>query len=224
MNIICYYRRSKKDYDSTLGLESQRSAVLEYAKRTKGKVIHEFTEIESGTRKNRHKRTVILQAIAMCKDEKAILVIAKLDRLARDLEFITSLGNSGVKFVACDMPDANELTIHILAAVAQAEAKTISARITSALAEKKKKGEPLGWLTHKNPVCPLSNEGRVKAAETLRERARENPNNQRAVEYAKLLVNNGLPFKTVAEKMNNQGFKSPKGFKVNEITVTRWVR
>ena len=104
-------------------------------------LVGEFTEIESGKRSDRPE---LEKALAACKKQKAKLVIAKLDRLSRNLAFIATLMESGVQFVAADMPEANELTVHIMAAMAQYEGKQISKRTKDALAAAKKRGVRLG--------------------------------------------------------------------------------
>jgi len=104
-------------------------------------LIAEFTEIESGKRNDRPE---LEKALAACKKQKAKLVIAKLDRLSRNLAFIAALMDSGVEFIAVDNPHANKLTIHILAAVAQHEREIISARTSAALQAAKARGKRLG--------------------------------------------------------------------------------
>lgn len=126
---------------SGLGLEAQRKAVEDYLNGGRWSVIEEVVEVESGKRSDRPKLT---EALRLCRLHDATLVIAKLDRLSRDAAFLMKLQNEGVKFVAADMPDANELTIHIMAVVAQAERKMISARTKAALAAAKARGVKLG--------------------------------------------------------------------------------
>jgi DNA invertase Pin-like site-specific DNA recombinase len=121
---------------SGLGLEAQRSAVDDYLNGGRWELVKEFVEVESGKRNDRPQ---LAEALRVCKQKKAKLVIAKLDRLARNVHFISGLLESGVEFIACDMPAANKLTIHILAAVAEAEAEAISARTKAALAKSEKK-------------------------------------------------------------------------------------
>ena len=106
-----------------------------------GVLVGEFTEIESGKRSDRPE---LEKALAACKKQKAKLVIAKLDRLSRNLAFIATLMESGVEFVAVDNPHANKLTVHILAAVAQHEREMISERTKAALAAAKRRGTRLG--------------------------------------------------------------------------------
>ncbi len=143
---IAYYRVSTdKQGRSGLGLEAQQQAVNFFLK-GRGELIQSFTEIESG-RKN--DRPELLTALDECRKNKAVLVIAKLDRLARNVYFISGLMESGVEFVAVDMPEANRLTIHILAAVAEHEREMISQRTKAALQAAKKRGVKLGSPTPK---------------------------------------------------------------------------
>ena len=141
MKYVAYYRVStKKQGVSGLGLEAQKDAVHRYI--APELIDFEFIEIETGTSKK--KRPVLAQALELCKKHDATLLIAKLDRLARNVSFVSSLMDSKVKFKAVDFPEANELTIHILSAIAQHEAKIISSRIVDALAVKKRRGETMG--------------------------------------------------------------------------------
>src|SRR5262245_26576438 len=126
---------------SGLGLEAQRKAVDDYLNGGSWKLAAEFVEIESGKRSDRPQ---LMAALAACKKLRARLVIAKLDRLARNVNFISGLMETGVEFIAADMPFANKLTIHILAAVAEHEREAISARTKAALAAAKARGIKLG--------------------------------------------------------------------------------
>lgn len=139
---VAYYRVSTdRQGKSGLGLDAQREAVMGYLNGGKWTLVSEFTEIESGKHADRPE---LVAALAACKKQKAKLVIAKLDRLSRNLAFIATLMESGVEFVAADMPHANKLTVHILAAVAQHEREMISERTKAALAAAKKRGQQLG--------------------------------------------------------------------------------
>lgn len=128
---------------SGLGLEAQRDAVTRYLNGGHWQLVREIVEIESGKRND---RPAIAEALRLCRLHRVPLVIAKLDRLARNVHFISSLMESGVDFVACDFPEANRLTVHILAAVAEHEASMISARTKSALSAAKARGKVLGGL------------------------------------------------------------------------------
>ena len=137
---IAYLRVSTiRQGESGLGLEAQAAAISRYV--GNGTLIQTFTEVESGKRCDRPQLTAALE---LAKRTGAMLVVAKLDRLARDVSFIAGLMNASVDFVACDMPHANRLTLHILAAVAEDEARRISERTKSALAAAKARGVVLG--------------------------------------------------------------------------------
>src|ERR1700687_402779 len=139
---VAYYRVSTaRQGASGLGLEAQRAVVDQYFNGSDGKVIAEFTEVETGTRTDRPQ---LVEALKACELYGAKLIIAKLDRLARNVAFISNLMDSSVEFVAVDFPQANRLTIHILAAVAEREREMISQRTKAALAAAKARGTKLG--------------------------------------------------------------------------------
>jgi DNA invertase Pin-like site-specific DNA recombinase len=139
---VAYYRVStQRQGRSGLGLEAQQEAVRNYLDGGDWRIIAEFTEVESGKRKDRPK---LADALAACRMHGAKLIIAKLDRLARNVAFVSALMDAGVEFEAVDFPQANRLTIHILAAVAEHEAKAISERTKAALAAAKRRGVKLG--------------------------------------------------------------------------------
>ena len=139
---IAYYRVSTvRQGQSGLGLDAQRNSVRDYLKTRGWPPIEEFTEIESG-RKNA--RPELSKALRACRLHGATLVIAKLDRLARNASFLLNLKDAGVDFEAVDLPDANRLTVGIMALVAESEAEAISQRTKAALAEAKKRGVKLG--------------------------------------------------------------------------------
>jgi DNA invertase Pin-like site-specific DNA recombinase len=139
---VAYYRVStKRQGASGLGLEAQREAVADYLRRNTGKLTAEFTEVESGKLRN---RPMLDAALLECRLTGATLLVAKLDRLARNVLFTSTLMKSEVAFIAVDFPKANNLTIHILAAVAEHEAEAISLRTKDALAAAKRRGVKLG--------------------------------------------------------------------------------
>ena len=139
---VAYYRVSTaKQGQSGHGLEAQKTAVESYLNGGNWKLVGEFVEVESGKRKNRPQLNA---ALALCKKQKATLIIAKLDRLARNLHFISGLMESRIEFLAVDNPTANRLTVQILAAVAEEEARAISSRTKAALASAKARGVILG--------------------------------------------------------------------------------
>ena len=144
---MAYYRVSTdKQGQSGLGLDAQRAAVELHARSVGAEVIAEFQDVESGRKDD---CTGLAAALALCRSKRAILLIAKLDRLARSVAFISNLMESGVDFLAADMPTVNRLTIHVLAAVAEHEREMISQRTKAALAAAKVRGTRLG-----NPRLP----------------------------------------------------------------------
>src|SRR6266436_4972669 len=154
---VAYYRVSTdRQGRSGLGLDAQRYAVMRHVASHDGELIADFCEIESGKRSDRPQ---LAAAIAAAKKAKATLIIAKLDRLARNVHFISGLMESGVEFVAADMPMANRLTVHILAAVAEHEREAISARTKAALAAAKARGVELG--KHGKAILAPRNRGQA---------------------------------------------------------------
>jgi DNA invertase Pin-like site-specific DNA recombinase len=140
--IIAYHRVSTKQQGASgLGLDAQREAVKQYVESVGARIDAAYTEVESGKIADRPE---LAKAIAHARRSKAKLVIAKLDRLARNVAFVSALMESGVDFLACDNPHANRLTIHILAAVAEDEARRISERTKAALQAAKARGQLLG--------------------------------------------------------------------------------
>lgn len=137
---VAYYRVSTDHQGATgYGIEAQKATVARY---THGaEVIAEFTEVESGRKADRPQ---LAEAMACAKRNKAVLIIAKLDRLARSVHFISGLMESGVEFHACDMPKANRFTLHIFAAMAEQEARATSERTKAALQAVKARGVKLG--------------------------------------------------------------------------------
>ena len=142
MRLVAYTRVSTEQQGrSGLGLEAQQWTVQQLAASRSAGIVAEFTEVESGRKSDRPE---LAKALAMCKAQGCTLVVAKLDRLARNVAFISALMESGVEFIACDMPAANRLILHIMAAVAEEEARLISQRTKDALAAAKARGVKLG--------------------------------------------------------------------------------
>ena len=187
--LVAYLRVStRKQGESGLGLEGQQTAIDAYAKQVNGEVIAKYVEIESGKRSD---RPDLIRAIAQAKRMKAVLIVAKLDRLARNVAFLSRLLESGVEFVACDNPSANRLTIHILAAVAEAEAKAISDRTKAALASAKVRGKAAADAY--SDIAPLIHQ----------------------------LHDEGMTLQAIADKMNAEGQRTPRGAKFAATTVYR---
>lgn len=163
MGFVAYHRVStEKQGRFGLGLEAQKELVQAHLARTGGEFMEEFVEVESGAKAD---RPVLQEAIRKAKSCGATLLIAKLDRLSRSVHFISGLMESGVRFVACDMPEANELTVHIMAAFAEHERKRISERTKAALAAAKARGTKLG-----NPNLKANHEAQKEAADKRAEK------------------------------------------------------
>lgn len=207
MNYVAYYRVStQKQGTSGLGLEAQQAAVTAFA----GEPVESYTEVESGKRSDRPQLAL---AIAACKRLGATLVIAKLDRLARNVHFISGLMESGIEFVACDNPNANRLTVHILAAVAEDEARRISDRTKAALVAYKARGGRLG--NPKNLTTVAARKGtaaNVAAAKTYREPARK---------VALALRSKGYSLAAIAETLTGRGILTRRGKAWSPTAVMR---
>lgn len=217
--VIGYMRVSTKGQgESGLGIEAQRAAVEAYAKQTGATLTMCYTEVETGKLADRPE---LAKALAHARRSKATLVVAKLDRLARNVAFLSALMDSKAPFVACDNPHANRLTLHILAAVAEAEAVAISQRTKAALAAYKARGGKLGAQL---PQCRnLTEEARVKGAH----RAGLAVAKAAAEAYADLLPvlaelrNKGLSLQAIADALNGQGHTTRRGKPWNPVQVSR---
>lgn len=199
---IAYFRVSTaKQGQSGLGLEAQQSTVRAYCRATGLTISSEFTEIETGTRKK--KRPQFDAAIHEAKAAGAVLVIAKLDRLARDVRVVSELMDSGVDFVAVDMPDANKLTIHIMAALAEHEARLISVRTREALAAAKARGTKLGGPKGFTP------EAQAMGPQAMRSAAVEAMRQPTA--FARSLKEQGYSLHRIAATLTESGFTTRKG-------------
>lgn len=211
---IAYYRVSTaRQGRSGLGLEAQRSAVLSYLNGGAWELLDEFTEVESGKRSDRPQ---LAAALAACRLHKATLVIAKLDRLARNVAFVSALMEAGVEFVAVDFPSANRLTVHILAAVAEHEAKAISDRTRAALQAAKARGVTLGGF--RGRAGTTADLERARAARTASA-------DQRATDLAGtitgLQASGVTSLRSIAEALNAQRITAPRGGEWSAIQVAR---
>jgi DNA invertase Pin-like site-specific DNA recombinase len=160
---VPYYRVSTdRQGRSGLGLEAQQKAVRDYLNGAAWEIVGEFVEVESGKRADRPE---LARALDVCRKHKAKLVIAKLDRLSRNLAFIATMMESGVEFLAVDNPHASKLTLHILAAVAEHEREAISERTKAALAAAKARGKRLGTP---DPVGAVARMGAAHKEQAVR--------------------------------------------------------
>jgi DNA invertase Pin-like site-specific DNA recombinase len=212
-DFVAYYRVSTtKQGESGLGLEGQRQAVGNFLKSQQAgsdQPIAEFTEIESGKRSKN--RPQLLAAIELCKAKKATLVIAKLDRLSRNVNFISGLMDAKVSFIACDMPTATELTIHIYSAMAQHEANLISHRTKAALQVLKAQGVKLGNKRWSESIG-LAAQAKTKTAQTPP---------PAVLTMIKKHRDEGMALKAIADQLNALGIKTPQGKAWYAMTVQR---
>lgn len=207
MKIVSYLRVStRKQGNSGLGLDAQRTAIAAYAAHRHGQVINTFTEIESG---KLNARPELAKALHLAKVTGATLVIAKLDRLSRNAAFLLTLRDSGVRFIAADMPDANDLTVGIMALVAQQEREAISRRTKEALTAAKARGIRLG---NPNGAEALRRAGRGNAAslQAIRHAADSHAQNLKPVLDA-LAVEGVVSLGAVAAALNERGMLTPRG-------------
>jgi DNA invertase Pin-like site-specific DNA recombinase len=202
---ISYVRVStERQGKSGLGLEAQRAAVTAYVIGQRGLLVEEFREIESGKKDDRPQ---LAAALAACRRHKAVLVIAKLDRLARRVSFISALMDGDVDFVACDFPQANRLTLHILAAVAEHEREMISQRTKAALQAAQSRGMKLGNRTNAHECL-----ARARAARSAQ--ARRQAENLRPI-IDQIMRSGVTSLRLIAAALTARGIRTPRG-------STRW--
>lgn len=197
---IAYYRVStEKQGKSGLGLEAQRLAVLEYLNVGQWELLAEYIEIESGKRNDRPQLSLALKA---AKKAGAVLIIAKLDRLARNVAFIANLMEAGVDFVACDMPTASRMVLHVMAAFAEEEARRISERTRAALQVAKARGKTLGGRRTASQY-EASATTRIAAAGRHAENVRP---------VISSIQQSGITsYAAIAEALNNRGIRTGRG-------------
>jgi DNA invertase Pin-like site-specific DNA recombinase len=196
---VAYYRVSTdRQGRSGLGLDAQAESVRQHVARAGGDIIATFTEVESGKRSDRPE---LAKAMDIARRKKATLVIARLDRLSRNLAFIANLMESRVDFIACDNPYATRLTLHILAAVAEHEREMISARTKAALAAAKARGAKLG-----NPrpraASKIGAAANAAGADRFAERVRPTISN---------LAAQGFSLRRIAGELNARGLRTARG-------------
>jgi DNA invertase Pin-like site-specific DNA recombinase len=210
---IAYYRVStERQGRSGLGLEAQRKAVADYLNGGAWALVEEFVEVESGKRADRQE---LAKALKACRAHKAVLVIAKLDRLSRNAAFLLNLRDAGVEFVAADLPAANRLTVGIMALVAEEEALMISARTKAALAAAKVRGTKLGFA---NPARIDQHEISAKGVAAVTAGADRHAANVlpiiRTIQAAGVASLHG-----VADALNARGIHTARGGKWYAATV-----
>ena len=229
---VCYFRCStQKQGADGLGISAQKSAVNNFVKKQVGTVIGEFTEIETGTRKR--KRVEIYKALELTKKEGATLLVAKLDRLARDVEFTSALYNTGVDFVCCDNPSANKLTIQLLSVIAEHEAEAISSRIKSALSVKKERIRQ-GIFINKDgsEMKPVNGQYRLGnpngfgdfqklGALKIKELAATNKSNIQAMDIICSAREQNMTLQQIADKLNSLQYVTRHGKSFSPTQVSR---
>lgn len=211
MRYVSYIRVSTKGQESSgLGLEAQQASIQRHLESQGGDLVGEYREAESGKRCDRPQ---LQAAMERCRTEGATLLIAKLDRLARNVHFISGLMESGVAFVACDMPSANRLTLHILAAVAEEEARAISERTKRALEARRARGLPMGGQNCTGPrtEAQLRHLGAIgsRGCQTNREKAEAFRQTMRQMIQERLARGESLG--QVARDFNAQGLPTARG-------------
>ena len=213
---VAYYRVSTdRQGRSGLGLEAQQEAVRSYLNGGPWQLVAEVTEVESGKRADRPK---LARALTLCRLHGATLVIAKLDRLARNVAFVSNLMESGVEFVAVDFPKANRLTVHILAAVAEHEAAMISTRTKAALAAAKARGTKLGG--DRGNIARVSAIG--NQASTIVRAARADERAGDLLPTIRDIQAGGAgSLRRVAVELTRQGIPTPRGGQWSAVQVKR---
>jgi len=207
MKFVSYLRVStQKQGHSGLGLAAQRASIDAFVNQSRGRVLQSFTEVESG---KSNKRPQLANALHLAKVTGATLVIAKLDRLSRNAAFLLTLQDSGVKFVAADMPEANNLTVGIMALVAQQEREAISKRTQEALRAAKAKGVHLG---NPNGAAPLrrARKGNSASVDAIRAKADQHAFNLRPVLNA-LREEGVTSLGGIAAALNEREMRTPRG-------------
>lgn len=188
---------------SGLGLEAQRKAVADHVG-GKGEIAAEYVEIESGKKNDRPQ---LARALAEAKRIGAVLLIAKLDRLARNVAFIANLLEAGVEIAAADMPEANRFLLHVMAAVAEHEAQAISDRTRAALAAAKARGVALGWSMPRRAGEQLH--AAHKGAERNARKADQHAAN--VLPVIRQIAARGASLRQIADELNTRGIKTARG-------------
>lgn len=214
---ISYLRQSTtKQEASGLGIEAQREIISNHIK--EGSIIKEFIETESGTKTDRPK---LQEALKLCRKTNSLLIVAKLDRLSRNVAFTSKLLESDVDLVFCDFPSANRLILHIISSIAEYEAGLISTRTKQALQAKKERGVKLG---KSEKLLSKHKEAITNSNQTNKKKAELNPNNMRAVALLRSMVNEGKTPSEMAELLNEQGFTTAKGCQFQIVQVQRLIK
>jgi DNA invertase Pin-like site-specific DNA recombinase len=212
---VAYLRVSTaKQGRSGLGLEAQRESVRRFVADRGGRIIApEYVEVETGKRNDRPE---LAKALKRCRTTGATLVVAKLDRLSRNAAFLMTLRDSGAAFVAADLPEANTMTVGVMAVVAQHEREAISARTKAALAAVKARGKSLGGLRlGAADISRYQREGVAAAKQKATERLADIADDLRALSCE------GLSLNAIARRLNDQDIKASRGGSWTATAVRR---
>jgi len=213
---VTYFRVStEKQGNSGLGLDAQMASVSQFVNSRGGVVLDSVTEVESGKRADRPQ---LSNALRKCSLTGAVLVIAKLDRLSRDIAFIANLQKSKVDFICCDMPDANTLTIGMMAVLAQYERELISERTKAGLKAAKIKGIKLG-----NPTLHLVRNTNTSRATAVRSQKAQTRNKQLLETILEIERGNNstMTLDEIACALNETGCRTARGYEFTKTQVSR---
>ena len=196
---------------SGLGVEAQREIIHNHVKNKQ--ILAEYIETESG---KKSKRPQLLTALAMCRKTNSILIVAKLDRLSRNVAFTSKLLESDVEIVFCDFPQANRLILHIISSIAEYEAGLISQRTKQSLQAKKARGIKLGKSDN---LMNKFEQAIYNSSRTNKAKAENNPNNMRAIALLRSLSMQGKSLSEMTDLLNEQGFVTSKGcqFQITQV-------
>lgn len=200
---------------SGLGVEAQREIIYNHVKNKP--ILAEYIETESGKKSNRPQ---LLTALAMCRKTNSVLIVAKLDRLSRNVAFTSKLLESDVEIVFCDFPQANRLILHIISSIAEYEAGLISQRTKQSLQAKKARGIKLGKSEN---LMRKHQEAIANSSRTNKAKADNNPNNMRAIALLRSLTMQGKSLSEMTDLLNEQGFVTSKGCKFQMTQVKRLI-
>jgi DNA invertase Pin-like site-specific DNA recombinase len=211
---IAYLRQSTtKQEQSGLGVEAQREIIKNHLK--EGVILNEFVETETGKKNDRPK---LMEALTQCRKTNSILIVAKLDRLSRNVAFTSKLLENDIEILFCDFPQANRLILHIISSIAEYEANLISLRTRQSLQAKKARGCKLGksenLLSKHKQAIQNSNKTNIQ-------KAIDNDNNKRASALISAMVKDNKTFAEITKSLNNQGFKTSRGCQFQIVQVQR---
>lgn len=213
---VAYLRQSTmKQQQSGLGIEAQREIIHNFIKDKT--LIAEYVETESGKKSDRPQ---LMEALALCRKTNSILIVAKLDRLSRNVAFTSRLLESDVEIVFCDFPQANRLILHIISSIAEYEANLISQRTRQSLQAKKNRGVKLGMASN---LMSKHRQAIENSCKTNRAKAEKNPNNRRAIALLRTLIPQNLSLTEMTILLNEQGFTAPNGGKFQITQVKRLI-